>query len=156
MILSGVQLRRQKRSYFLRAFLAAVRIFFTGAPMLKCSSFLPDFSAAAIHRGFSPRPAHVSVGFSGLRYFGATGPRVPPRTPLTRNPLAVRRESLASWSCTARRSSITFELRAASTWSLNFDNLSIDIDLRFMGALPALCLFHLGRDCRENQLHYGR
>src|SRR5262249_9380425 len=100
--------------------------------------------------------AHVSVGFSGLRYFGATGPRVPPRTPLTRNPLAVRRESLASWSCTARRSSITFELRAASTWSLNFDNLSIDIDLRFMGALPALCLFHLGRDCRENQLHYGR
>jgi len=27
--------------------------------MLKCSSFLPDFSAAGSHRGFSPRPTHV-------------------------------------------------------------------------------------------------
>src|SRR5215831_14669650 len=29
---------------------------------------------------------------------------------------------------------MTLELRAASTWFLSFDNLSIDIDLRFMGS----------------------
>jgi hypothetical protein len=119
-------------SYFFRAFLGA-RAFLPGAAMLKSSSFLPEFSAAASHRGFSPRPAHVSAGFAGLRYFGATGPRVPPRIPFKRNPLVVRRDSFVSWSCTARRSSIIFELRTASTWSLSFDNLPIDIDLRFMG-----------------------
>ena len=82
--------------YFLRAFLGA-RIFLPGVAMLKCSSFLPDFSAAASHRGFNPRPAHVSAGFAGLRYFGTTGPRTPRRIPLTRNPLVVRRSSLPSW-----------------------------------------------------------
>ena len=60
---------------FGRAFLAAV---LAEAAMAKCSSFLPALSAAASHRGFSPRPAHVSDGFSGLRYFGAI---FPPRAP---------------------------------------------------------------------------
>src|SRR6202011_3829646 len=51
-------------------------------PMTKSSSFLPDLSAAASHRGFSPRPAQVSLGFSGLRYFGATFPLAPrPKAP---------------------------------------------------------------------------
>jgi hypothetical protein len=68
------------------------------ARFLKSSSFLPVFSAAASHRGFSPRPAHVSVGLSGLRYLGATAPRRPPRTPLPRAPLAARRSNLLSWS----------------------------------------------------------
>ena len=36
----------------------------------KSSTFLPLFIAASIHLGFSPRPAHVSLLFSGLRYFG--------------------------------------------------------------------------------------
>lgn len=119
-------------TYFRRAFLGAARPFFRGAVMLNSSSFFPDFSAAASHRGLSPRPAHVSAGLSGLRYFGATAPRRPPRTPLPRDPPAARRSNLLSWSRTARRSSITLALTAASTCSLSFDNLSIDIDLRFM------------------------
>jgi hypothetical protein len=101
---------------------------------MKCSSFLPDFSAAASHRGFSPRPAQVSSGFAGLRYFGATGPRTPPR--FERNPFAERRSNLPSWPRTARRASITLELMTASIWLLSFDSLSIDIDFRFMGFLP--------------------
>src|SRR5438034_1080216 len=84
-------------TYFRRPFFgAAGRPLFTGAVILKCSSFLPVFSAAASHRGFSPRPAHVSAGFSGLRYFGATGPRAPPRPPLPRDPPAATRSNLLS------------------------------------------------------------
>jgi hypothetical protein len=101
--------------------------------MLKSSSFLPEFSAAASHRGFRPRPAQVSLGFSGLQYFGATAPLGPPRPPLARDPSVARRSSLPSWACIAWRSSTTLMLRAASTCSLSFDNLSIDIDLRFVG-----------------------
>src|SRR5258707_1188932 len=119
-------------TYFRRALFGAARPLFAGAVILKSSSFLPDFSAAASHSGFNPRPAHVSAVLSGLRYFGATGPRRPPRPPFTRNPFVARRSSLPSWSWTARRSSVTLELRAASTWFLSIDNLSIDIDLRFM------------------------
>src|SRR5262250_1855704 len=64
-------------------------------PMIKSSSFLPDLSAAASHRGFSPRPAHVSMGFSGLRYFGATFPLAPrPTAPFARPLLASTRDSL--------------------------------------------------------------
>jgi hypothetical protein len=84
--------------YFRRAFFGAARPDFTGAVILKSSSFLPVFSAAASHRGLRPRPAHVSVGLSGLRYFGATVPCVPPRTPLLRAPRAARRSSLLSCS----------------------------------------------------------
>src|SRR5258706_14150287 len=84
-------------TYFRRAFFGAARPLFTGTVILKSSSFLPDFNAAASHRGFSPRPAHVSVGFAGLRYFGATGPRMPPRPPIARDPVA-RRSSLPSSS----------------------------------------------------------
>jgi hypothetical protein len=84
--------------YFRRAFFAAARPLFIGAVILKSSSFLPVFSAAASHRGFSPRPAHVSSGLSGLRYFGATAPRRPPRTPFPRDPPAARRSNLLSWS----------------------------------------------------------
>jgi hypothetical protein len=39
---------------------------FADVAMAKCSNFLPDLSAAMSHRRFSPRPAHVSLGFSGL------------------------------------------------------------------------------------------
>jgi hypothetical protein len=58
-----------------RAFFATV--FFSGVAMLKSSSFLPALMAVVSHRGFNPRPAQVSEGFSGLRYFGATLPRTP-------------------------------------------------------------------------------
>ena len=98
--------------------------------MLKFSSFLPAFSAAESHRGFNPRPAHVSAGLSGLRYFGATGPRAPPPTRFRLDPPAVRRPRLPSRSSSVRRSSKTFAPRAASTCSLSFVSLSIDMDFR--------------------------
>jgi hypothetical protein len=128
-----------KRGYFRRTFLGAARPLFPGAAMLKSSSFLPDFSAAASQRGFSPRPAQVSLGFSGLRYFGATEPRAPPRPPLAPDRLVASRSSLSSCSWTARRSSTTLLLRAASTCSLSFDSLSIGIDLRFMAVHFRCC-----------------
>jgi hypothetical protein len=42
----------------------------------KSSGFSPDFIAAVIHRGLRPGPLQVSEGFVGLRYLGATGPRL--------------------------------------------------------------------------------
>jgi hypothetical protein len=60
------------RPYFRRAFFGAARPLFTGAVILKSSSFLPVFSAAASHRGLSPRPAHVSAGLT--RQEGVRGP----------------------------------------------------------------------------------
>jgi hypothetical protein len=52
-------------------------VFLAGAT-LKSFSFPPALRAAVTHRGFNPRPAQVSAGFSGLRYFGSTLPRAPP------------------------------------------------------------------------------
>jgi hypothetical protein len=78
---------RRHRFFTLRTFLGA---FFVVCAMLKCSSFLPALIAAASQSGFSPRPAQVSLGFSGLRYFGATGPRAPSLSPLERNEEVVR------------------------------------------------------------------
>lgn len=40
--------------------------------MRKSSSFFPDWSCAVSQRGCFPRPAQVSVGFSGFLYFGNT------------------------------------------------------------------------------------
>lgn len=85
----------RKPNYFLRDFLATARTFLPLPLMLKSSSFLPCLSAAASQRGFRPRPAQVSAGFSGLRYFGGTAPLGPPRTPLRPDP--ERCESLPSW-----------------------------------------------------------
>ena len=44
------------RPYFRRAFFGAARPLFTGAVILKSSSFLPVFSAAASHRGSARVP----------------------------------------------------------------------------------------------------
>src|ERR1700674_5300062 len=67
----------------LRALRAFLRPFAFGedlAPAIrKSSGFFPVLIAAVSHRGFSPRPAQVSLGFSGLRYLSATDPRAPPR-----------------------------------------------------------------------------
>jgi hypothetical protein len=46
--------------------------------MRKLSSVLPASIATFNHSGFSPRPAHVLLGLSGLRDFGATSFRVSP------------------------------------------------------------------------------
>src|ERR1700693_4138151 len=73
-----VEPSRRWGGYFLADFFA-LRIFMppfafdAAAPAIrKSSGFLPDLIAAASHRGFNPRPAQVSPGFSGLRYLGAT------------------------------------------------------------------------------------
>jgi hypothetical protein len=58
-----------------RVFLVGLAAEALTAPGIKKSSCsLPPLMAAASHRGFSPRPAQVSAGFSGFRYLGATGP----------------------------------------------------------------------------------
>src|SRR5262249_16087726 len=104
---------------------------FAERSIAKSSSFLPDFKAAAIHRGLRPRPAHVSAGLSGLRYFGATAPYAPPRRP--RSPVipwAPKRDNFPSSICTFRHSSVTLDSRAASTCDLRVASLSIDIDFR--------------------------
>src|SRR4029077_4178197 len=47
---------------------------------------------------------------------------------------------------------MTLALRAASTCSLSFDNLSIDIDLRFIESTRDWCVkYQLRRDWLENQ-----
>ena len=69
-----------------------------GAPPIKNSSIsCPAFKAAASQRGLRPRPAHVSLGLSGLRYLGATGPypvpsgrTLPPELPKRESLLRVR------------------------------------------------------------------
>src|SRR6202043_782019 len=91
----------------LRAFLRPF-VFDDGArAMRKSSIFLPDLIAAANHRGFKPRPAQVSAGFSGLRYLGATGPFAPrPRAIFERVP-PWNRASFDSPASSILRSSAT-------------------------------------------------
>jgi hypothetical protein len=98
----------------------------------KSSSFFPDLMAAANHRGFSPRPAQVSLGFSGFRNFGATFPRAPSRSAFGRAPLESKRDSLASSVSRARRSPATFDPRAASILLRRPTSASIDIDFKFI------------------------
>src|SRR5262249_38325822 len=100
----------------LRTFLGPLLVAcFAVCAMLKCSSFLPALIAAASQSGFSPRPAQVSLGFSGLRYFGATGPRAPTLNPLEDTAEVESRDSLPSSACRARRSSATLVCRMVST-----------------------------------------
>src|SRR5262249_46646416 len=127
--------RTCQRFLTLRTFLGVFFVAcFAVCAMLKCSSFLPPLIAATSQRGFSPRPAQVSLGFSGLRYFGATGPRTP--SPLERDWEVENRESLARVACKVRRWSATLVRRMVSTWSLSVDSLSIDIDFRFTSNPP--------------------
>jgi hypothetical protein len=48
--------------------------------MRKSSRLAPPASSCSSHLGFIPRPAQVCAAFLGLRYFGATGPRLSPAT----------------------------------------------------------------------------
>jgi hypothetical protein len=71
----------------LRAFRAFLGPFVFGlacAEIKKSSKFPPRLIAAVIHRGLNPRPAQVSAGLSGLRYFGASTP--PPLAAILRDP----------------------------------------------------------------------
>jgi hypothetical protein len=72
-----------RRGHHLRALRAFFRPFafdeVVAPAIAKSSMFFPPLMAAVSQRGFNPRPAHVSTGFSGLRYLGATAPLAPPR-----------------------------------------------------------------------------
>src|SRR5271156_6113787 len=132
-------LARRRAGYLalLRSFLVFFGGFFADAAeapgIRKSSSFFPPLTAALSQRGLRPRPAQVSVGFSGLRYFGATGPFGPPRPNLMGfPPRPPNPESLDSSDSSSRRRSVTFALMAASTSLLRSRSLSIDIVLRAM------------------------
>ena len=116
---------------YLRAFRAPLGRFVfapAGDAIRKCSNFLPPFIAAVNHRGFNPRPAQVSAGLSGLRYFGATAP--PRRAPIPRDPSDRTRESLLNSDCSMWRSLATLDARTASSCFLRSISLLIDIDFR--------------------------
>jgi hypothetical protein len=66
-------------SNFGRGFAPFLRCLFAAFSDAKVFELLAALSAAASQRGFNPRPAQVSLGLSGLRYFGATLPRAAPR-----------------------------------------------------------------------------
>ena len=68
---------------------------FRGPAIRKSSTSCAAFSAETSQRGLRPRPAHVSLGFSRLRYFGATGP-YPVPSARTLPPELPKRESFPS------------------------------------------------------------
>src|SRR5262249_21324288 len=112
--------------YFFAAFRGTRCVFLTApvladAAMLKSSSFAPVLSAAVSHRGLSPRPAHVSAGLSGLRYFGATGcPFKALRPAWLRLASPDNAARFLSFSSRTRRSSVTLDARIVSTSSLSW------------------------------------
>jgi hypothetical protein len=89
----------------LRALFGLLAFFDATAPRIrKSSADFPPLIAAVNHFGLNPRPAQVSSGFCGLRYFGATGPLTPNPEPLFRGALApCNRASLASSDSSVRR-----------------------------------------------------
>jgi hypothetical protein len=89
----------------LRALFGLLAFFDATAPRIKKSSAdFPPLIAAVNHFGLNPRPAQVSSGFCGLRYFGATGPLSPNPEPFFRGILApCTRVSFASSDSIVRR-----------------------------------------------------
>src|SRR6266446_3917150 len=89
----------------LRALFGLVAFFDGTAPRIrKSSADLPPLIAAVNHFGLNPRPAQVSSGFCGLRYFGGTGPLKPNPEPFFRSVLApFNRLSFTSSDSRARR-----------------------------------------------------
>ena len=124
------------------SYIAALAIFLRGVTfgggvttlgIKKSSTFFPIFIAADSHRGLSPRPAQVSLGFSGLRYFGATGALAPRREPdFEPADPAWKRVSFDSSASKARRWSVTLAPKVSLTCSRRATSWSIDIDFKFM------------------------
>src|SRR6516164_3316233 len=133
---------------FLRGFLAS----FPLPEIAKSSSFFPDLIAAASQRGFRPRPAHVSEGFSGLRNFGATFPLTPRPTDFERVPPDSKRLNFASSISSARRSSDTFDASRASMRPFSPTSASIVIDFKFIFISllsDRLALYRMDDDCKH-------
>src|SRR5260370_18180392 len=110
----------QRNKCHLRALLALFGLvaFFDGtAPRIrKSSADLPPLIAAVNHFGLNPRPAQVSSGFCGVRYFGGTGPLSPNPEAAFRCVLApCNRLSFASSGSSGRRCSVTLLSSAPST-----------------------------------------
>jgi hypothetical protein len=81
--------RNKRHLRALRALFGLVAFFDGTAPRIrKSSADFPPLIAAVNHFGLNPRPAHVSSGFCGLRYFGGTGPLSPNPEPFFRSVLA--------------------------------------------------------------------
>src|ERR1700732_1495934 len=124
--------RRQDYFRGVRALLRPVAFDGRALAMRKSSIFLPDLIAAANHRGFKPRPAQVSAGLSGLRYFAATLPRAPhPKAAFARAPPWTR-VSFASSDSTVRRCAMTLALSAEATRFRRSIRRSTDIDFKFI------------------------
>jgi hypothetical protein len=89
----------------LRALFGLVAFLDGTAPRIrKSSADFPPLIAAVNHFGLNPRPAQVSSGFCGLRYFGGTGPLSPNPEPFFRSVLApCNRVSFASSDSIDRR-----------------------------------------------------
>ena len=89
----------------LRALFGLVAFFDGTAPRIrKSSADFPPLIAAVNHFGLNPRPAQVSSGFRGLRYFGGTGPLSPNPEPTFRSVLEpCNRLSFPSSDSIARR-----------------------------------------------------
>jgi len=98
----------------LRALFGLVAFFDGTAPRIrKSSADLPPLIAAVNHFGLNPRPAQVSSGFCGLRYFGGTGPLSPNPEPTFRKVLLpCNRLSFPSSDLIARRRSIILRARS--------------------------------------------
>src|SRR5467141_1790978 len=103
----AIRLRHRNRCHLraLRALFGLVAFFDGTAPRIrKSSADFPPLIAAVNHFGLNPRPAQVSSGFCGLRYFGATGPLSPNPEPLFRSVLEpCNRLSFVSSDSIARR-----------------------------------------------------
>jgi hypothetical protein len=97
--------RNKRHLRALRALFGLLAFFDATAPRIrKSSADFPPLIAAVNHFGLNPRPAQVSSGFCGLRYFGGTGPLTPNPEPLFRSVLApCNRLSFASSDSSARR-----------------------------------------------------
>src|SRR5690348_15580591 len=63
---------------------------------------LPPFNASLNQRGRLPRPDQVIAGSAGLRYFGATAPRLPRRPRPPYRSAKVKPSALISASTLAR------------------------------------------------------
>src|ERR1700722_224331 len=101
--------------------------------MLKSSIVPPALSAAVSHRGLSPLPAHVWLGLSGLRYFGATWLlRLDAPVLLAIFGLSSMRSSLASSDSSIRRCAAILSLSMASTWLRRAISLFTAIVLGFV------------------------